>query len=53
MPKQPLIVGSPVFVVVDMQESGDMPAEFRDGLMKGIVGVEILLAREVEHRSAS
>jgi nicotinamidase-related amidase len=27
VPKQPLIVGSPVFVVVDMQESGDMPAE--------------------------
>ena len=27
MPKQPLIVGNPVFVVVDMQESGDMPAE--------------------------
>ena len=27
MPEQPLIVGSPVFVVVDMQESGDMPAE--------------------------
>ena len=27
MPKQPLIVGNPVFVVVDMQESGDMPVE--------------------------
>jgi nicotinamidase-related amidase len=27
VPKQPLIVGNPVFVVVDMQESGDMPAE--------------------------
>lgn len=27
MPKQPLIVGNPVLVVVDMQESGDMPAE--------------------------
>jgi nicotinamidase-related amidase len=27
VPKQSLIVGSPVFVVVDMQESGDMPAE--------------------------
>ncbi|WP_396918696.1 cysteine hydrolase family protein [Mycolicibacterium sp.] len=27
MPAQPLIVGNPVFVVVDMQESGDMPAE--------------------------
>ena len=27
MPKQPLIVGNPVFVVVYMQESGDMPAE--------------------------
>ena len=26
MPKQPLIVGNPVLVVVDMQESGDMPA---------------------------
>ncbi|MEE6169610.1 MULTISPECIES: cysteine hydrolase family protein [unclassified Mycolicibacterium] len=27
MSKQPLIVGNPVLVVVDMQESGDMPAE--------------------------
>jgi nicotinamidase-related amidase len=27
VPKQPLIVGNPVFVVVDMQESGDMPVE--------------------------
>lgn len=27
MPKQPLIVGNPVLVVVDMQESGGMPAE--------------------------
>lgn len=27
MPKQPLIVGNPVLVVVDMQEAGDMPAE--------------------------
>lgn len=27
MPAQPLIVGQPVLVVVDMQESGDMPAE--------------------------
>ncbi len=27
MPTQPLIVGQPVLVVVDMQESGDMPAE--------------------------
>lgn len=27
MPKQPLIVGNPVLVVVDMQESGDMPVE--------------------------
>ncbi|MUM36027.1 isochorismatase family protein, partial [Mycobacterium sp. CBMA361] len=27
MPKQPLIVGNPVLVVVDMQECGDMPAE--------------------------
>ncbi|HEX4587671.1 MAG TPA: cysteine hydrolase [Mycobacterium sp.] len=27
MPKQPLIVGSPVLVVVDMQEGGGMPAE--------------------------
>jgi biuret amidohydrolase len=27
VPKQPLIVGNPVLVVVDMQESGDMPAE--------------------------
>jgi nicotinamidase-related amidase len=27
VPKQPLIVGNPVFVVVDMQESGDMPAD--------------------------
>lgn len=27
MPRQPLIVGNPVLVVVDMQESGDMPAE--------------------------
>lgn len=27
MPKQPLIVGNPVLVVVDMQESGDMPAD--------------------------
>ena len=27
MPKQPLIVGKPVLVVVDMQESGDMPVE--------------------------
>ena len=26
MPKQPLIVGNPVLVVVDMQESGSMPA---------------------------
>lgn len=26
MPKQPLIVGNPVLVVVDMQESGGMPA---------------------------
>ncbi|MCX2929711.1 cysteine hydrolase [Mycobacterium sp. CVI_P3] len=26
MPKQPLIVGNPVLVVVDMQEGGDMPA---------------------------
>ena len=32
MPKQPLIVGNPVLVVVDMQESGDMPAE--------VVGIE-------------
>ncbi|MFL0239514.1 cysteine hydrolase family protein [Mycobacterium sp. SMC-16] len=32
MPKQPLIVGNPVLVVVDMQESGDMPAE--------LVGIE-------------
>ncbi len=27
MPKQPLIVGNPVLVVVDMQESGAMPAD--------------------------
>jgi biuret amidohydrolase len=27
VPTQPLIVGQPVLVVVDMQESGDMPAE--------------------------
>ncbi|MGV9802727.1 hypothetical protein ACWDTP_32215 [Mycobacterium sp. NPDC003449] len=27
MPKQPLIVGNPVLVVVDMQESGDMPVD--------------------------
>ncbi|WP_445170445.1 cysteine hydrolase family protein [Mycolicibacterium sp. Dal123E01] len=27
MPKQPLIVGNPVLVVVDMQESGGMPAD--------------------------
>jgi nicotinamidase-related amidase len=27
MPKQPLIVGDPVLVVVDMQESGGMPAD--------------------------
>lgn len=27
MPKQPLIVGNPVLVVVDMQEAGGMPAE--------------------------
>jgi biuret amidohydrolase len=27
LPKQPLIVGNPVLVVVDMQASGDMPAE--------------------------
>ena len=27
MPKQPLIVGNPVLVVVDIQEGGDMPAE--------------------------
>jgi biuret amidohydrolase len=27
VPEQPLIVGNPVLVVVDMQESGDMPAE--------------------------
>jgi len=27
VPKQPLIVGNPVLVVVDMQEAGDMPAE--------------------------
>jgi nicotinamidase-related amidase len=27
VPKQPLIVGNPVFVVVDMQVGGDMPAE--------------------------
>jgi biuret amidohydrolase len=27
VPKQPLIVGNPVLVVVDMQESGDMPLE--------------------------
>jgi len=27
VPKQPLIVGNPVLVVVDMQESGDMPVE--------------------------
>ena len=27
MPTQPLIVGQPVLIVVDMQESGDMPAE--------------------------
>ena len=27
MPKQQLIVGNPVLVVVDMQESGDMPVE--------------------------
>lgn len=27
MPKQPLIVGNPVFVVVDMQESDALPAE--------------------------
>lgn len=27
MPKQPLIVGNPVFVVVDMQAGGDMPVE--------------------------
>ncbi|MEH3142617.1 MAG: cysteine hydrolase [Mycobacterium kyogaense] len=27
MPKQPLIVGNPVLVVVDMQEAGDMPAD--------------------------
>jgi nicotinamidase-related amidase len=27
VPKQPLIVGSPVLVVVDMQEGGGMPAE--------------------------
>jgi nicotinamidase-related amidase len=27
VPTQPLIVGNPVLVVVDMQESGDMPAE--------------------------
>ena len=32
MPKQPLIVGNPVLVVVDMQECGDMPAE--------LVGIE-------------
>jgi len=27
VPKQPLIVGNPVLVVVDMQEGGDMPVE--------------------------
>ncbi|MCW2517532.1 MAG: rutB, partial [Mycobacterium sp.] len=27
MPKQPLIVGNPVFVVVDMQEGGGMSAD--------------------------
>ncbi|MBX7450308.1 cysteine hydrolase [Mycolicibacterium sp. 3033] len=27
MPKQPMIVGNPVLVVVDMQEAGGMPAE--------------------------
>jgi biuret amidohydrolase len=27
VPKQPLIVGNPVFVVVDMQAGGDMPVE--------------------------
>ena len=37
MPKQPLIVGNPVLVVVDMEESGDMPVEeFQNAYMNRV-----------------